>query len=367
VRVVHLTSSHPPDDVRIFLKECRSLAEAGYEVHLVAPGRGGQKRDGIEIHTFELPDGPRPVRIPRRLWRAWRSGRRLEPDICQFHEPELVPVALLLKASGARIVYDVHEDYAHLDYEPYSGGGRRLGFRLLEALARRTCDGFVAATPRISQRFPAPRTIALPNFPLLEETEALPERPPPVLGADVVYVGGISRARGVAEMLQAAGLLRTSGARLVLIGSFETREVECEARTSPGWSRVEYLGQLARAEVAPRLAAARVGLLVFRPERDHVQALPNKLFEYMAAGLPVIASDFPYWRELLEPVGCATFVDPLDPTEIAAAIDNLLGDQVGAREMGDRGAAAVRDRLNWEQEAPKLLELYERLGLPAAA
>jgi glycosyltransferase involved in cell wall biosynthesis len=168
-------------------------------------------------------------------------------------------------------------------------------------------------------------------------------------------------------MIEAAGLLRTPGARLVLIGTFENRELECEARSLGGWGRVDYLGQIARAEVGQRLAASRAGLVIFRPERDHLRALPNKLFEYMAAGLPVIASDFVYWRELLAPIGCATFVDPLDPAEIAAGIDDLLADENRAAEMGRRGARAVRERLNWEQEAPKLLALYERLAPSAVA
>jgi glycosyltransferase involved in cell wall biosynthesis len=108
-------------------------------------------------------------------------------------------------------------------------------------------------------------------------------------------------------------------------------------------------------------------LVVLHPERGYKESLPIKLFEYMSAGLPVIASDFPYWRELLEPIGCASFVDPLDPVRIAAAIDDLLSNEERAREMGMRGAAAVRERLNWEQEAPKLFDLYARLGLTAAA
>jgi glycosyltransferase involved in cell wall biosynthesis len=87
----------------------------------------------------------------------------------------------------------------------------------------------------------------------------------------------------------------------------------------------------------------------------------------MAAGLPSIVSDFPFFRELVEPVGCAVFVDPLDPAQLGAAIDELLADESRAEEMGRRGSAAVRGRLNWEQEAPKLVALYRRLIPEAAA
>jgi glycosyltransferase involved in cell wall biosynthesis len=87
----------------------------------------------------------------------------------------------------------------------------------------------------------------------------------------------------------------------------------------------------------------------------------------MSAGLPVIASDFPYGRVLLDPIGCAIFVDSLDPKQIAAAIDDLLADEKRAQEMGQRGAVAVRERLNWRHEETKLLALYQRLSPTAAA
>lgn len=363
-RILHLTSRHRPDDVRIFLKECRSLAAAGFEVHLVAPGGLEGTNDGVTIHGFAPASGIRPLRVLRRLWRTWRAGRAVGAGLCHFHEPELVPVALLLKLGGARIVYDVHEDHlGSLDYQPYKFG-RRSGYALLEAVARRACEAFVAATPAIGRRFPAERTIELLNYPLPEEFRD--EAQPPEGAANVVYVGGISAVRGIREMVEAAGRLRNARSRIVLIGSFGTPELEQEARSIPGWSRVDYLGWLDRREVAERLAAARAGLVLFHPERNHTESLPNKLFEYMAAGLPLIASDFPYWRSLLDPIGCALFVDPLDPDQIAAAIDTLLADEARAQEMGRRGSTAVRERLNWNHEARKLVQLYNRLGQPAA-
>jgi glycosyltransferase involved in cell wall biosynthesis len=365
VRVVHLTSSHPPDDVRIFLKECRSLAQDGYDVHLVAPGTGSETRDRVTIHGFELPTGARPVRVVRRLWRAARQTRKLKPDLCQFHEPELVLVALLLKLDGTRIVYDVHEHHTSaVAHSLYTGGGRRLAFRLLEAVARRTCHAFVAATPAIALEYPADRTVAVLNYPLREEFVA----PAPAARdrSDVVYVGGLTRSRGVREMVEAVARLRDEQARLVLVGTFDDPSFEQEVRALPGWSRVEHTGWLGRREVAERLAEARIGLVLLHPEPDFVASVPIKLFEYMSAGLPVVASDFPYWRTLLDPIGCATFVDPLDPARIAAAINTLLSDETAAREMGTLGARVVRERLNWELEAPKLRELYERLGLTTA-
>ena len=366
MRVVHLTSTHPADDVRIFVKECRSLVKAGLDVHLVAPGAGNETRDGVAVHGFTPTTGPRLLRVPRRLGRAWSAARSLHPDLCHFHEPELVPVALGLKLAGARIVYDVHEDHSStLAYSAFRSPGRRLGFRLLEALARRACDGFVAATPAIARRLPPGRTIELLNYPVLEELVA---EPAPAAGrTDAGYVGLISRARGAREMVEAAGRVRDPASRLVLIGSFDTPELEQEIRSLAGWERVDYLGRLGRRELGERLAAARVGLVILHPERNYLESFPTKLFEYMGAGLPAIVSDFPFFRELVEPIGCAVFVDPLDPAQLAATVDELLADERRTQEMGRRGAEAVRDRLNWEQQAPKLVALYRRVMPETAA
>lgn len=362
MRVVHLTSRHTADDVRIYLKECRSLARAGLDVHLVAPDAPEETRDGVTLHGFVPPGGPRPLRIVRRLWAAWRAARALDPDICHFHEPELVPVALLLGRRGARVVYDAHEDaLSELDYAEHVGVGLKTGLRVLEGLARRRCDAFVAATPAIARLFPAERTIELRNYPLREEFGDMP--PERAESRDVVYVGGIiTRARGLLQMVEAISLVRDRSARLLLIGSMGTPELEREARSRRGWDRVEHLGFLGRDALAKRLASARVGLVVLHPERGYLESLPIKLFEYMSAGLPVIASGFPFWRELLEPIGCAIFVDPLDPAAIAAAIDELLADDTRAAEMGRQGAEAVRGELNWQHEEPKLLGLYAQLA-----
>lgn len=363
MRVVHLTSSHPPDDVRIFLKECRSLAEAGFDVHLVAPGGDHAQRDGVTVHGFDLPEGTRPVRILHRLWRAWRAARRLQPDLCQFHEPELVPVALLMKLGGARVVYDVHEDHlSTVRYSARPSGGRSAGFRLLESVARRTCDGFVAATPAIGKSFPSERTIALLNYPLLDE---LVPGKANRRGDGIVYVGSITRPRGLHEMVEAIGRVQNPHARLVLVGGFENLELQREAEALPGWQRVEFRGRLGRLQLGAQLARSRAGLVILHPERNYVVSYPTKLFEYMAAGLPVIVSDFPFFRELLEPIGCAVFVNPLDPAGLAAAIDELLTDVEHAEEMGRRGAAAVAERLNWQAESRKLVDLYASLGVKA--
>jgi glycosyltransferase involved in cell wall biosynthesis len=107
--------------------------------------------------------------------------------------------------------------------------------------------------------------------------------------------------------------------------------------------------------------------VLFHPEPNHLEAMPQKIFEYMGAALPLIASDFPLWRRILGTTGCALFVDPQDPQAIADAIEFILRHPDEAEKMGRRGQAAVLEHYNWDTEAEKLVNLYSGLLTPPCA
>ena len=227
-------------------------------------------------------------------------------------------------------------------------------------------DGFVCATPSIARRFPPERTIVVRNVPRLDEflsaeggTEAaLPlERE-----RTAIYAGGITEVRGIREMVAAMARVPAElGVRLALLGTFLPSSLEETLSHQPGWDRVDVLGWQTRDEVVRYLQRARVGLLLFHPKPDHLEALPNKLFEYMAAGLPIVASAFPLWREIITLCRCGVLVDPLDANAIAEAVTRLIEHPEEAERMGKAGRIAVQERYNWEAEAGQLVDLYERL------
>jgi glycosyltransferase involved in cell wall biosynthesis len=148
---------------------------------------------------------------------------------------------------------------------------------------------------------------------------------------------------------------------MLLAGSFDSEKLRNETMKLSGWSRVEYLGQVKRAELASALRRSFAGLVVFHPETNHLHAQPNKLYEYMSAGLPLVVSDFPLWRELVEGIGCGICVDPLNPQAIAEAISFLDRNRDCAKAMGARGLSAVTREFNWEREQAGLIHLYQRL------
>ncbi|MCA1246225.1 glycosyltransferase family 4 protein [Massilia sp. MS-15] len=366
-RIVHLSSAHPRSDTRIFVKQCRSLASQGHEVSLVvADGLGDAYVDGIPITDVGRSRGRRE-RMLRSTWRVGRAAMALDADVYQLHDPELLPVGLRLRFAGRKVVFDAHEDVpTQLLDKPYlSPFGARLlaaSYGLLEKAALRRFDGVLAATALIRDRLSRihPRTIEVNNFPCTEEFCVASDTGP---REHFCYVGSISAIRGVRELVKACALLRAP-ARLSLAGSFAEPELEAEVARYPGWNRVDALGHLDRQGVAAVMSGAFAGLVTLLPTASYRDALPVKMFEYMAAGIPVIASDFPLWRNIVEGNRCGLCVDPHDPAAIAAAIDFLADKPALAREMGARGRRAVLERYNWENEAGKLAAFYTDLLAP---
>jgi glycosyltransferase involved in cell wall biosynthesis len=299
----------------------------------------------------------------RQPWKVWRVARTLKAQLYHFHDPELLWVGLALRAGGAHVIYDSHEDVPRdilsKDYlAPWVRRTVAYVFEHFESLAAARLSAVVAAVPRIAQRFEAinPLTVLINNYPTNHELTRAGDTHR--TSRTVCYIGGIGSIRGVSEMVRA--MSRVEG-RLVMAGPFESTRTQEHVRAMSGWEKVDYRGTVSRDEVRSIMAESCAGLLLFHPEPNHVNAQPNKMFEYMSAGLPVIASDFPLWRRLLVDEGAGLCVDPLNPLEIANAIQQVLDQPELAREMGERGRAAVEARYRWDGEAAKLCDLYRRL------
>lgn len=369
IRVAHLTSVHPRRDSRIFLKECRSLAAHGYDVSLlVADGNGDETKDGVQILDVGASSG-RLARMVMTTRRILKSAIALDAAIYHLHDPELLPVGLALTRRGKRVIFDAHEDVPkQLLAKKYLGPRRlRLISWLYARLERYACAcfaGIVAATPTIGEKFRAinERSVVVSNFPLLDELES--ELTWDQDREAVCYVGAISETRGIREIVEAIGKSR-SPARLLLAGSFAEREIEEQVRAMPGWNRTDALGYVGRDELRAVLGRSAAGLVTLHRTPNHMEALPIKMFEYMSAGIPVIASDIPLWREIVSAAECGFCVDPHDPDAIAAVIDELLTDQDKARRMGANGRHAVEQQFNWPAEERKLLGFYAELLTPS--
>jgi glycosyltransferase involved in cell wall biosynthesis len=367
MKMVHLTTVHSSSDVRIFHKEAKTLAKAGYKVVLIAQHKRNEEVDGIKIAALPNQQN-RFFRIFGLTWRAFHMALLERANVYHFHDPELLPIGVLLKIfTRAKIIYDVHEDVPEQILTKYwlPVSLRRpiaILFNFIEKLLAQVMDKVIVATEGIAEKFARLNPIVVHNYPdlgtMLNPSETRWKREDKVL----VFAGGISKLRGAIEMVQALEYLKPAwNVRLDLIGKFEPPELEEELQAMRGWQRVRFLGWLQWKLAWEHARNAFAGIVLFHPVPNHTESLPNKLFEYMSVGLPVVASNFPLWKMIIEGNRCGITVDPLDPKAIAQAIEYLLAHPEEARRMGERGRRAVEERFNWEREGERLLILYKEL------
>jgi glycosyltransferase involved in cell wall biosynthesis len=363
-KIVHLTSAHSPFDIRIFHKECVTLAKKGYEVVLVAPHSQDEIVQGVQIRG--VPQSANRIqRMIRTPWWVLKKALEERGDLYQFHDPELLPVGFVLRLTGKIVVYDAHEEVPEdILTKSYIPRFTRRTVAWLAGVMELTLTfflgGVVAATAAIARRFPPEKTALVQNFPTNLNSEPVPSRPHPERPPVVLYIGGITLIRGIKEMIQAMTFLPGDlNAKLVLAACFSPPELEEEVRQMPGWSHIECVGWQSMPKMAELLGQARVGLVLFHPVPNHTEAQPHKLFEYMSAGVPIVASDFPLWRKIIGDAQCGLLVDPLKPCAIAEAIQWLLEHPEEGEAMGRRGQLAVKSVYNWDNESQQLLNLYE--------
>jgi len=371
LRVVHLTTVHSALDHRIFRKECRSLARAGYAVTVIGPHSGDALQESVAIRAIVKPPS-RAVRMTQTAWRVYRAALQEGADVYHFHDPELIPIALLLRARGKKVIYDVHEDYPKdIYFKPYLPRFVRRAISsiidCIETAAARRFSAIVAVTPTIASRFASAnaKTVIVRNYPYGEELIDRTPAPWASRSLAAAYIGTISPQRGISEMVTAIGMLPES-----LRGTLEIAgdEVPVHVKQQAGWSRVHHHGILDQRSTYQLLRNVRIGLSCQHPIPTFVDSIPVKIFEYMGAGLPIVVSNFPLWRRMLEEVRCAIFVNPLNPREIADALEFLLSNSPEAEAMGQRGQAAVASQFNWDSESRTLVDLYAGLiGAPCAA
>lgn len=368
MKVAHLTTVHQRYDTRIFVKQCNSLAVKGYNVTLiVADGKGDELKNGINI----LDAGKPANRISRMVLstrKVYGLALKTGAEIYHLHDPELMPIGLLLKQKKKTVIFDAHEDVSlQLLNKPYltwgSGWLLSKSYSLFEKTALSRFDAIVAATPVIREKFSVicKRVVDINNFPLLAEfiqdKKSIGKK-----AKKVCYIGGYTSVRGVSEIVQSMSLTG-SNIRLLMGGMFFEKSFEQEVKSLSGWQMVDDRGFLDRTAIRNLLSESFAGLVTLHPIPNYLESLPVKMFEYMAAGIPVIASDFPYWREIIESNKCGICVNPLKPSRIAEAINFLAMNPEAAQTMGQNGRKAVEEKYNWEKEEKKLHEVYSKFQL----
>ena len=365
LRVAHLTSVHHPFDPRIFHKQCKTLRDAGFDVHLVAQHTHSETVDGIALSALPEVSG-RYARIALQA-PLYRRAYALQADVYHIHDPELIPLLWLLKrTTGASVIYDMHEDYA-------SRAG--LEGRLLRALERwcfRWVDQVVIAEASYKSSLTDTSSYCyIPNYHKpypphhTKELELKSDHSP----LRLLYTGVLSQHRGLGTMIEVARQVRARrlAVRMDWVGicnieiDRQRAELQIEVHDlsgiiqQVGWNRY-----VLPEAMGPYYRAAHVGLCLMHPHDNYVRSIPTKFYEYLYHGLPIICSDFPLWQSFIERHGCGVAVPPGDAEAVVSALQRWMDDPAQYQAYAKRAREAA-DQFQWEDMGDRLVTLYKKM------
>jgi glycosyltransferase involved in cell wall biosynthesis len=395
LKIAHLSSHHERQDNRIFFRECCTLAQAGHDVSLVIANDRDEVIDGVKILGITKGKS-RWERVTftaaKVAWRGYMSGA----DVLHFHDPELIPWGFVLRALGKKVVFDVHEDFAQAAgvREWIPGPLRKLvagGYATVAAWADKAFE-IVIAERYYERSFPGATPVL--NYPHLSRSERLRSVDREATWPDrirLLYAGTASESRGA--LLQVALAQHLPGCLIHFSGripkDLAPRMIEAAGDVDVGLmakdGSIEWVKRSTKPEpsqvilqgvdyfVGPEMVEAfcepwTAGLAIFPLNEHYYEKELTKFFEYMAAGLPMVVSDFPVWRAIIDADECGFCVAPDDIAAAAEKIRWLHENRDAAIAMGARGRRAVETKYSWASQQKNLIDLYARLtGQSSAA
>jgi glycosyltransferase involved in cell wall biosynthesis len=374
MNICHITTVHPAKDARIFYRMCRGLAAKKIAVVLIAPGSfAAEPYLRSSRWNDKLAQAPRP----RRAAIALKAALAENADVYHFHDPELIPLALVLKIlkPANAVIYDVHEDYPSMMRDKYwlpqwLRPSAALAAGLANRLAARFLSGIVVADRGVADDFMrmAPGKILIHyNFPSLA-LFARPDGAPPRPTADLVYLGGLSERAGIFVLLDALEILAGSGIKPTVRlagytdGAKGLATIDAALRKRGLCEQVEFHGRLAHTQVPGWLRAGRIGLVMLQAVPKFMKNIPSKMFEYWACGLPVLASDLPPIRQFLVEGENGYLFAPASAPRLAERIAYLLCNSEQCCSLGRAGRRMVETQWNNDRQIAQLIDFYERLG-----
>ena len=361
-----MSSVHPWDDSRIFYKQATSLTSE-YDVELHAVG-DFKSRTVQGVKVYGLPSRrrlARPLNWCMLFFRVLKSKAKL----VHFHDPELLPLGFVLKLFGRKVIYDIHEDFPAAIYSKKWIKGRKVVARWadrMEKFLSGKMNALIFAEQYYKENFTevkVPKADIL-NYPIFSGLP-ISQRPDDVF--NLIYAGDITEIRGALSMIEAVGYLAQplqEQIHLFLVGAISPSllaRIQTLAEERGIGDRVTATGRVTLREVYTLYGQAHLGLALLHPEPNYLRSLATKIFEYMSVGIPVVASNFPLWRELVEGNQCGLTADPLNPRDAATKIEQILLDPELRNEMSQNGFAAFQKKYQWAVEESKLLALYSKV------
>ena len=368
---------HPPKDDRIYYKQVLSLVERYPAITLIAPLENGAPAEfHPSVRFIPLPKASGIIGRLRSILTAAVMVRRMNPDVCHFHDFDLIlAVPLIRMFKKIRVVYDSHEAYPEMFKRSprLPRFLRNPGARIVNAVEKglaRWCTLVVTADEATAESFRRNGIFATAvyNFPPLglftpdPETEEILKRR--YSGRSLlIYQGTMGRDRGLFHMLRAMAIVhrQDTSILLLLVGLDDPvlhREALDRIRSLGIENAVEILPWVDHEDIGSYMRICDIGLIPLQPREKYMMNIPIKLFEYMACELPILSANLPPIVRFLSPSGAGRLYDSTDDRALAEGVLDMLADPDGLRRMGKKGLDSVKVSWNWSQMELKLLDIY---------
>lgn len=366
IKVCHISSTRGRYDPWI-KRKCMYLKKMGYKVsYLINDGQKNESVDGVQIYSTKKVFTNRRDRMLKGVNCLYISAMKIDADIYQLHDPELLRIAFAIKNHGKKVIFDSHENYyLQIKEKPYIPKILRnivaFLYRCFETFITKRIDGVVFPGTKMEKNpfeGRAKHFAYINNVPSLDEIEFVDDG---IKKEDAIcYAGTLSESRGVTNLVRAANLAKVT---LYLAGNFSSEEYREELESMREWECVKYLGIVDRKQIYEMYSKSKIGMSTLLPigQYDKSGNLPTKAYEYMISKLPVILSDFPYNRKMVEKYKFGVVVDPCDVSKMADIIKELIADEKSCILMGECGKNLIQNKLNFEIEGKNLTSLYDEI------
>lgn len=366
-KICHLTSVHPPLDIRIFYKECTSLVNADYDVTLIAPIKQKELINGIKIIPINLSNS-RVIRILTVTFKMWSLALKTKAELFHFHDPELLICGVLLKLSGKKVIFDIHENI-RLSFSSKHWLNTKLAvivkliYYLVERLSLLFFDALVLAEESYQSYYPQKKSCVVLNYPLfidksINNNEFINN------SIKLIYTGGIHINRGIWEMLFLVKNLKDNNINVTLdlVGQMWPNslitDIEQYIFKNNIGNQINIHGRVNFKEVSNLLENSDIGISILKPIPNYKESLPTKIFEYMQHGLPVISNSFELLKTYVERENVGICIDIDNISDELGKIISMFNDREQMKIMSLNGIELTANKWNWNTQEKKLIDLY---------
>ncbi|MBI9015955.1 MAG: glycosyltransferase [Phycisphaerae bacterium] len=365
--ICHISTVHHDDDVRIFYRECMSLAANGYEVHLVITAENDCKKNNVHVHALK-PVKSRLFRMIFMPWVVMAKALKTKAKIIHYHDPELIFVGFILRCFFTKaVIFDIHETFTRqVMSKAYLPKWCRKAVGYIYSFAESIFlvgQQIIVANAKSKEDYPD-RAFLVQNYPVIVNDFQQENKQSNTIPS-IVYIGALEEIRGVMLYLQLAKNLKNSGRQftMILIGHYNPalgKKMNDYIEKHQLHDCVKIAGRIPWDQAMPIVSKATIGLCILLPEPNYTSCLATKILEYMMVGVPTLASDFELWRPYVDGVGSGRMVNPLDIDQITKVCSEMLDDPETLERMSRAGYEAIREKYNWNIEFKNLLKCYQK-------